>query len=168
MKNFFSLFRNRTLVSTSTSILFFHIARCGTLSISPHYKVWILIYPYTLHFMAWKINLLISFLQCCELYYFPLKLFVKIQHITDMVSSWSGNNTNNWLVPIASLIVQNLIKVMNIMWTFPPHLICKIHHNFRKLVLYLLVNIKQFHYRSFNITLAPFNYLINGTIFRAV
>ena len=85
-----------------------------------------------------------------------------------MVSSWSGNNTNYWLVAIASLIVQNLSKVMNIMWTFPPHLICKIHHNFRKLVLYLLVNMNQFHYRRFNITFAPFNYLINGTIFRAV
>ena len=137
-------FSNRTLVSTPIHILFFHITKCVTLSIPPHYKVWILIYPYILHLMAWKINLLISFLQCCELYYFPLKLFVKIQHITDMVSSWSGNNTNNWLVPIASLIVQNLIKVMNIMWTFPPHLICTIHHNFRKLVLYLLVNMNSF------------------------
>ena len=32
----------------------------------------------------------------------------------------------------------------------------------------LVSKYEQFHYRSFNITFAPFNYLINGTIFRAV
>ena len=31
----------------------------------------------------------------------------------------------------------------------------------------LVSKYEQFHYRSFNITFAPFNYLINGTIFRA-
>ena len=46
----------------------------------------------------------------------------------DLLTSSSGNNTNYWLVAIASLIVKNYLTIllcMNIVWTFPPHLICK-------------------------------------------
>ena len=35
----------------------------------------------------------------------------------DLLTSSSGNNTNYWLVAIASLIIEKLIKVMNVIWT---------------------------------------------------
>ena len=90
-------------ISFPTSNSFFHITRCGALSIPPHYKVWNLINPSTLqgvepyqslhitrcgslststHFRALKINPLISSLHCCELCNFPLKLFVNIHYST--------------------------------------------------------------------------------------
>ena len=50
----------------------------------------------------------------------------------DLLTSWSGNNPNYWLVVTASLIVQILIKVMNVISTYcvhnvtlPPQSICK-------------------------------------------
>ena len=129
-------------ISFPTSNLFFHITRCWTISIPSHYKVWTLIYLYT--FQSMKHQPLISLLQCCEPCNFIIKLFVNIQHSTlqidqkslkieaDLLTSWSGNNPNYWLVVTASLIVQKLIKVMNVISTYcvhnvtlPPHSICK-------------------------------------------
>ena len=109
-----------------------HITWCVSLSM----------YLYT--FQGMKHQPLISLLQCCEPCNFIIKLFVNIQHSTlqidqkslkieaDLLTSWSGNNPNYWLVVTASLIVQKLIKVMNVISTYcehnvtlPPHSICK-------------------------------------------
>ena len=86
----------------------------------------------------------------------------------DLLTSWTDNNPNYWLVAIASLIVKKLIKV--ILFCMNIHLICKNTPQFSQFGTQLVFLSKyeefQSFIRNFDITFAPFNYLTISSIFR--